>query len=107
MAQSVAMKLPRRYAKTHLPRWTLIQLSPLLMALQHSVINAEKKPRLNARRSLYALGKLERLTKISEKNIIPKRPGGGISPLFYKKLIGKKLRKKVDDEHKFSWKDFY
>ena len=75
--------------------------------IKRKVINAEKKPRLNARRSLYALGKLERLTKISEKNIIPKRPGGGISPLFYKKLIGKKLRKKVDDEHKFSWKDFY
>jgi len=43
---------------------------------------------------------------LSYNNIIAKRPGGGISPLYYKKIIGKKLKKKVKDEHKFSWKDF-
>tara|TARA_B100000963_G_scaffold358210_1_gene382319 strand:- start:61676 stop:62731 length:1056 start_codon:yes stop_codon:yes gene_type:complete len=70
------------------------------------VISSEKKSRLNARRSLYALGNIDKHTKLSEKNIIAKRPGGGISPIFYKKIIGKKLKKKVNNEHKFSWKNF-
>jgi sialic acid synthase SpsE len=70
------------------------------------VLNSEKKSRLNARRSLYSLGAINSDQKLSYNNIIAKRPGGGISPLYYKKIIGKKLKKKVKDEHKFSWKDF-
>ena len=68
---------------------------------------AEKKSRINARRSLYALGTIKKNKKISILDIIAKRPGGGISPLHYKKLLGKRLKKKVNDEHKFTWKDFY
>lgn len=71
------------------------------------IYNAEKKSRINARRSLYALGSIKKNKKISILNIIAKRPGGGISPLHYKKLLGKRLKKKVNDEHKFTWKDFY
>ena len=71
------------------------------------VLITEKKSRLNARRSLYALGLIQSNQKLSYKNIIAKRPGGGISPLHYKKIIGKKLKKKVKDEHQFSWKDFF
>ena len=72
-----------------------------------TIYKAEKKSRINARRSLYALGSIKKNKKISILNIIAKRPGGGISPLFYKKLLGKKLRKNVKDEHKLSWKDLY
>ena len=72
-----------------------------------TIYNAEKKSRINARRSLYALGSIKKNKKISILNIIAKRPGGGISPLHYKKLLGKRLKKKVNDEHKFTWKDFY
>ena len=74
--------------------------------LGRAVLNSEKKSRLNARRSLYSLGTINSDQKLSYNNIIAKRPGGGISPLYYKKIIGKKLKKKVKDEHKFSWKDF-
>ena len=74
---------------------------------KRKILRSEKKSRINARRSLYAQGKIEKSKKILEKNIIAKRPGGGISPLHYKKIIGKKLRKNVKNEHKFSWKDFY
>ena len=73
---------------------------------KREILSSEKKSRLNARRSLYALGNINKLTKISENNIIAKRPGGGISPIFYKKIIGKKLKKNVSNEYKFSWKDF-
>ena len=73
---------------------------------KREIISSENKSRLNARRSLYALGGIKKHTAILEKNIIAKRPGGGISPIFYKKIIGKKLKKNVDNEHKFSFKDF-
>ena len=71
------------------------------------VLNSEKKSRLNARRSLYSLGSIQSDQKLSYNNIIAKRPGGGISPLHYKKIIGKTLKKKVKDEHRFSWKNFF
>ena len=43
---------------------------------------------------------------INENNIICKRPGTGISPLFWDKLIGKQLKKDVDDDQLLSWDDF-
>lgn len=76
-------------------------------SLNREVFKAEKKSRINARRSIYANGKIKKNFSLNTHNIIAKRPGGGISPLFYKKLLGKKLKKNVKDEHKFSWKDFY
>ena len=74
---------------------------------RRDVYNVEKKSRTNARRSLYSLGKIKKNFKLSKENIIAKRPGGGISPLYYKKLLGKRIRKDVNNEHKFTWKDFY
>ena len=76
-------------------------------SLNREIFKAEKKSRINARRSIYANGKIKKNFSLNMHNIIAKRPGGGISPLFYKKLLGKRLKKNVKDEHKFSWKDFY
>lgn len=75
--------------------------------VDRKVLMCEKKSRLNARRSIFSLGSIKKNTILTKENIIAKRPGTGISPLFYKKLIGKKLRKNVSNEHKFSWSDFY
>lgn len=71
------------------------------------VLHCEKKSRLNARRSLYSAGIIEKNEIITLKKIIAKRPGTGISPIHYKDIIGKKLKKKVFDEHQFKWSDFY
>ena len=70
------------------------------------ILESEKKSRLNARRSLYSNGKIKKKEKISKNNLIAKRPGGGISPIHYKKIIGKRIRKNIKDEHKFKWSDF-
>ena len=70
------------------------------------VLKSENKSRLNARRSLYSNGKINKNEIITKEKIIAKRPGGGISPLDYKKLLGKKLVKNIKDEHKFKWNDF-
>ena len=70
------------------------------------IIESEKKSRRNARRSLYSKGSIKKNNKILKMNIIAKRPGGGISPIYYKKIIGKKIKRNVKDEHKFKWSDF-
>jgi N-acetylneuraminate synthase len=70
-----------------------------------NVLKCEIKSRRNARRSMYTLGNLKKNTVISEKNIIPKRPGGGISPIYYKKMLGKKILKNLKDDYKLTWKD--
>lgn len=41
----------------------------------------------------------------SEKNIIPKRPGIGISPLYAEKIYGRKASKSLDNDHLLEWKD--
>ena len=71
-----------------------------------TLLKCEKKSKKNARRSLFALGNLKKNQTITEKNVIAKRPGDGISPLFYKKILGKKVKRNLNDEHKFVWKDF-
>lgn len=74
---------------------------------KRKILDCEKKSRLNARRSLYSLGVIEKNEKITLKKMIAKRPGTGISPIYYKKLIGKKSKKKIFDDHQFKWSDFY
>ena len=53
---------------------------------------------------LIALGNIDK--HISLKKIL--LPRGRVRHIsnFYKKIIGKKLKKKVNNEHKFSWKNF-
>ena len=50
---------------------------------------------------------LEKGHKIRYQDMIPKRPGTGISPKFYKKLIGKKVKIKILEDELFSFKKLY
>ena len=56
---------------------------------KHST-KSEKISRKNARRSIVLSKNLSKNTILKISNIAFKRPGTGISPLFFKKLIGKK-----------------
>ena len=40
-----------------------------------------------------------------KKNIIPKRPGNGISPIHWDKIIGKKALKNLKEDALIKWKD--
>ena len=42
---------------------------------------------------------------MEKRNIILKRPGDGISPLLYEKVINKRVKHHLLDDHKLSWKD--
>ena len=54
------------------------------------VTKSEKKNIYIVRKSIVASTKIEKNEKFSNFNITCKRPGTGISPLFFNKLIGKK-----------------
>ena len=57
------------------------------------VLKCEKLTRRLARRSIVAKKNINKGEKFNSTNIVPKRPGGGISPVNYFKILGKKLKK--------------
>jgi N,N'-diacetyllegionaminate synthase len=57
------------------------------------ITKSEKKNIYSVRKSIVALTKIKKNEKFSNFNITCKRPGTGISPLFFQKLIGKKSMK--------------
>ena len=57
------------------------------------ITKSEKKNIYIVRKSIVALTKIKKNEKFSNFNITCKRPGTGISPLFFQKLIGKKSMK--------------
>ena len=70
-------------------------------------LECEKITQKFARRSLVAKYDLPKGHKITYDDMIPKRPGTGISPKYFKKLIGKKLKFKIKEDELFNFKKFY
>ena len=68
------------------------------------VLKCELKTRLLARRSLVAKFNIEKGEKITLNNIISKRPGGGIPPNKFNKLIGKIALKNIKEDEKIKFK---
>ena len=66
--------------------------------LDRKILSCERKSRKFARRSLYSKGKINKGDKFSKDNIIAKRPGFGISPIYIKKIIGKKSKIFIDND---------
>lgn len=60
------------------------------------ITKSEKKNICIVRKSIVASTKIKKNEKFSNFNITCKRPGTGISPLFFKKLIGKKSMRNFD-----------
>jgi N,N'-diacetyllegionaminate synthase len=63
-----------------------------------NITESEKKNIYIVRKSIVALTKIKKNEKFSNFNITCKRPGIGISPLFFKKLIGKKSIKNFNKD---------
>ena len=61
-------------------------------------VSVEKKSRLNARRSIYANKFIKKGEKIKPSDLICKRPGKGLSPLNFYKIIGKKARQNIQKD---------
>lgn len=58
----------------------------------------EKKSIKHARRSIVAKKLIKKGEIITDKNIISKRPGTGISPMKWLEVIGKKARKNINED---------
>ncbi len=57
-------------------------------------------------KSIVSADAIEKGTIITIDMLVYKKPGDGIPARNYKDLIGKKLKKKVNKDYKFSWEDF-
>tara|TARA_Y100000590_G_scaffold470736_1_gene669012 strand:- start:8305 stop:9309 length:1005 start_codon:yes stop_codon:yes gene_type:complete len=68
-------------------------------------LKTEKISIKNARRSVIINFDLEKGVKINKSMITTKRPGTGISPIYFKKVIGKYLKYKLKKDHILKWKD--
>ena len=68
-------------------------------------LSEEKVSRKNARRSI-VVKKFIQKGKVSEKKLIAKRPGTGISPMYWKKILGKKATKNLKEDEIIKILDF-
>ncbi len=70
------------------------------------VLPCEAEARKQARRSLVAAGPLTAGTIVTEKDMMIKRPGTGISPEYQHMLAGKKLLRDVKEDELLQWEMF-
>ena len=66
-------------------------------------IAGQEKARIYARRSIYSSGKIKKGQIITNESIIAKRPGEGISPIYWDQVIGRKMLVTIEDETKIDW----
>ena len=66
---------------------------------------SEKRNITAARKSIHLNRKMKKTERISENDLVIKRPGDGISPMKIKQVIGRKLRSDLPEEHKLTLKD--
>jgi N-acetylneuraminate synthase len=66
-------------------------------------LKSEIKSRRNARRSIVLNVDLIKGEKIQAKHLICKRPATGISPKYFKKVIGKKVKKNILSDTILKW----
>lgn len=69
------------------------------------LLQGESISRKNARRSIVTLGKIKKGQKLTNKNLIMKRPGTGISPINIKKILGKVAKRNLNDDHILKYSD--
>ena len=68
-------------------------------------IESEKISRLNARRSIVVNKDLKENHIIKESDLTCKRPGTGISPLFWNDILGKRIKYNLPFDHILNWND--
>ncbi|MES9692912.1 N-acetylneuraminate synthase [Bacillus toyonensis] len=66
---------------------------------------SEKNTKIVARKSIVANANLNKGQKITEDMIIIKRPGTGIEPKYYNKIMGRKLAKDIKMDETITWDD--
>ena len=68
-------------------------------------IPTEEISRLNARRSIVLTRNLKSGHKITQEDLVAKRPGTGISPMSWDDVIGKSVIRDLPEDHILTWDD--
>lgn len=68
-----------------------------------TVLECEEVPRREARRSLVLTHDMVAGDKIKKEDLIPKRPGTGISPKYTEIVIGRELKKNCKEDTILTW----
>lgn len=80
-----------------------IRLAEEAVALSREITDCEWLARNNARRSLVAAEPISPGTVLTTDLVIPKRPGGGISPALINKVVGRRTKTSIQMDQQFSW----
>lgn len=67
--------------------------------------SSELKNKSIARKSIHILIALTKGHILTEKDLVMKRPGDGISPMLIDKVIGKRINKDLGEDQKLQWQD--
>lgn len=75
----------------------------VLLGTGNKNLENETSARINARRSIVAAININKGDVISAENIIAKRPGHGISPIFWDEVIGKRTTVTITEDELIRW----
>ena len=81
------------------------ELIPAIGSGRKKVLNCEKKTRKLARRSIVSSENIFINQNLSTENLTCKRPGNGISPVNFYKIIGKRANKNITKDTLIKFKD--
>lgn len=81
-------------------------INSILGSDEKTVLDCEKVPRREARRSLVLTRDMKCGETINETDVIAKRPGTGISPKFTNIVIGKKVNQNLKEDDILMWDMF-
>ena len=80
-----------------------IKLAEDATSLFTEITDSEIPARRNARRSLVANENIAKGSILNNEMVIPKRPGGGISPSLINKIVGRKVKTSIQMDQQISW----
>ena len=80
-------------------RW----IDTVLGSGEKTVLECEKIPRREARRSLVLTRNMKAGEVIQKEDLMPKRPGTGISPMYTDIVIGRKVVKDLEEDTILTW----
>ena len=72
---------------------------------EKTVLECEKIPRREARRSLVFTRDMKKGEILTDKDLIAKRPGTGISPKYQDIVLGKMLKQDVKEDDILMWEN--
>lgn len=78
-------------------------IDTILGSAEKTVLDCELIPRREARRSLVLTRDMKAGEVIQEKDVMPKRPGTGISPEYVEVVIGRKVVKDLKEDTILTW----